>query len=1041
MPLTPTAAWNAAFSSTPVVDIYSKITVDVVAAKIVELTSSPNSQLGHPTMLGTLAPIGAKIDPLTFRNESKAEFNVGLSETELSRFYVVNKIFLGKVMEIKLGAAALSNVSDYLGIWKGIIDDIEPEEGGGYNMRCRGAWHPLLKALYRKNKVGLGDNTQQDSWYGNHELVIMEEILDTLLESSFINSASFDPDDAANASIGHHQVGRGVHGQFDRRMQKDVQAKTVLDSLSEVFQTAVVAPEDGRMTAKPYLPDDPALGTFDGNAIIPESWEQGGIYFNLINEVIYWTSWKGKEATDVAVLQKGSDNSVEDAFGSGATATFTKSASPHDYEIRYVGSDILSQAKYRYNNSVGRQRRISNEVSDQWTGIRGTLADQILVGAGEGSTFRIYGGWSHAFWGGAFTGLNTNRQLSTTKLAHVKIGGELISLKNCTQSFVDVTEDARPPTDNDGITSPDVTQRVFGLEFTIRARGVNGTSAETHEVDAEVRDFSPAIDHTTKKLRRHANGAPVAKFDTPILPSTVQPQIGEIWLLTYDRWISEGMDGLVNHKVQIIEKTWDVDAGVINWEICLVPTYTLSLRTLDFPVLPKEWGDIAQLRDWLGSDSVWTAYVANGLEVKGVGGGTLTVGKGLTSANGSDNVSGRLQDDITFAVTLSKDYYIYFDHYAHAIIFYKVNTGAGEPTEKPPNLVLLAEVIVGGAQIDTVNDKRPLAGLRTSKLDWSLWGDANDGTVEIVGTVTLTRPMIYDRLIIKALGATLVANGFEIHCNVLDMRDSEAPGINNSGGNGGNGGTPSAGLDAVSAGAGTLGGGGAGGKAGTGDTSSGGPSGQPGTAGGSVDPSKGGVGGAGGAGGIGGKAGDAPGAGAAAGTVTTSIHQIRSLVDVLNMDDTTQASPRRLLGGSGGGGGGGGGMGGNPSGGQGGGGGAGGAAGGVNRIFANRVLVSGAGASTKIAANGGDGGNGGPGAAGGSGGGGGGGGGGAAGGGGFNAIIYGEVDDLANLTTMMTAFGGSGGTGGTAGTGAGTPAVNGVNATAGADGTVIIHKV
>lgn len=1041
MPLEPTPAWNAAFSSTPVVDIYSKITVDVAAAKIVELTSSPNSQLGHPTMLGTLAPIGAKIDPLTFRNESKAEFNVGLSETELSRFYVVNKIFLGKVMEIKLGAAALSNVSDYLGIWKGIIDDIEPEEGGGYNMRCRGAWHPLLKALYRKNKVGLGDNTQQDSWYGNHELVIMEEILDTLLESSFINSASFDPDDAANASIGHHQVGRGVHGQFDRRMQKDVQAKTVLDSLSEVFQTAVVAPEDGRMTAKPYLPDDPALGTFDGNAIIPESWEQGGIYFNLINEVIYWTSWKGKEATDVAVLQKGSDNSVEDAFGSGATATFTKSASPHDYEIRYVGSDILSQAKYRYNNSVGRQRRISNEVSDQWTGIRGTLADQIPEAAGEGSKFRIYGGWSHSFWGGAFTGLNTNRQLSTTKLAHVKIGGELISLKNCTQSFVDVTEDARPPTDNDGITSPDVTQRVFGLEFTIRARGVNGTSAETHEVDAEVRDFSPAIDHTTKKLRRHANGAPVAKFDTPILPSTVQPQIGEIWLLTYDRWISEGMDGLVNHKVQIIEKTWDVDAGVINWEICLVPTYTLSLRGLDFPVLPKEWGDIAQLRDWFGSDSVWTAYVANGLEVKGVGGSTLTVGKGLTSANGSDNVSGRLQDDITFAVTLSKDYYIYFDHYAHAIIFYKVNTGAGEPTEKPPNLMLLAEVIVGAAQIDTINDQRTLTGIRTSKLDWSLWGDASDGITRITGTVTQTRPMLYDRLIVET-GGTLIMNGYEVHCNVLDMRGSEGV-IHNDGGDGGDGGTPSAGADAPLAGVGTLGPGGAGGKAGAGDTTFGGAPGTDGSDGGDANPSKGGVGGTGGDGAQGGSGGDAGGTGGSPGTLTLTKHQIRSLIDLWTMVDTTEENPRRFQGGTGGGGGAGAGKGDTPGGGDGGGGGAGASAGAVGRIFANRVLVAGVEANARISVNGGVGGDGGGGANTLTGGGGGGGGGGAGGGGGLLMLTYGEVDDLTALTNLMEASGGSGGTGGDGGTGPFPidDGDDGANGAAGDDGTVIIHKV
>ena len=54
MPLEPTAAWNRAFSSDPVIDVYGKITTDLAAGSIVELTSSPHSQLGHPTLIGTL---------------------------------------------------------------------------------------------------------------------------------------------------------------------------------------------------------------------------------------------------------------------------------------------------------------------------------------------------------------------------------------------------------------------------------------------------------------------------------------------------------------------------------------------------------------------------------------------------------------------------------------------------------------------------------------------------------------------------------------------------------------------------------------------------------------------------------------------------------------------------------------------------------------------------------------------------------------------------------------------------------------------------
>jgi hypothetical protein len=288
----------------------------------------------------------------------------------------------------------------------------------------------------------------------------------------------------------------------------------------------------------------------------------------------------------------------------------------------------------------------------------------------------------------------------------------------------------------------------------------------------------------------------------------------------------------------------------------------------------------------------------------------------------------------------------------------------------------------------------------------AMFGDYSDGDLTISsGTVTPTRDMYYDRVVINGTGKLQLSNEVKILGRTLDLTNAPANAITVTPSNGANG-VAQDNLGAAagaSIAAGTLGG--SAGAAGSGANGSAGIS--AGSQAAAVTAGKG-NGGASGAGGAGGPefVGHAGGA-SRAGVAPVLAPMRRITFDLL--------SGLTLIGGGQGGPGGSGGGSGND--GVGGGGGGGGPGGGVGLISFKEVIVASSTAAGAISLPGGNGGNG---AAGGdafSGTGGGGGGGGAGGGGGWLQAIFGKI--TGSKTGVISCPGGNGGNGGNGGGGVG----------------------
>jgi hypothetical protein len=300
------------------------------------------------------------------------------------------------------------------------------------------------------------------------------------------------------------------------------------------------------------------------------------------------------------------------------------------------------------------------------------------------------------------------------------------------------------------------------------------------------------------------------------------------------------------------------------------------------------------------------------------------------------------------------------------------------------------------------------------------YGDGSDGSIDIAGTVTLTRDTYYVDVSFSDPAATIVANGFRLFISgLLDLRNAPAGAIDYRGPTGAAAAGQTAGASTVSGNSGTLltgGSSGAGGK--------GGAIGAAGAAAAAISSST--IACHGGIGGVGAAGGDSVGKGGAGGTITTGGAQPWPRFPNLHFGNfgINAVAIRSAFPGSGGGGGGGGLD-------VGGGGGAGGACPTDCQIFARCIRRD---ATTNAAAIRGDGGIGGLGGTAGAGGGAGGAGGGGAGGTGI-FIVYDWA--LGVPTDCITANGGTGGAGGD-GTG-GDP--GGTGGTGGASGIITLGNM
>jgi len=320
--------------------------------------------------------------------------------------------------------------------------------------------------------------------------------------------------------------------------------------------------------------------------------------------------------------------------------------------------------------------------------------------------------------------------------------------------------------------------------------------------------------------------------------------------------------------------------------------------------------------------------------------------------------------------------------------------------------------LVGGGVLGTPSVSNKF--LTQESLSVGSFGDGSDGNVTITGTVTLTRDMFYDNLIVTG---TLNTDGYRVF-----VRDtiSGVGTVTNSNTNNGGGGA-----------AGATSGGGGGGAGGTlrgsgiwkgvagvagGQGNDGTP--RPTTPASGANGDRGGNGASGGAGGLG-WVGEAGGLAGVVGTNTTTrrTYDVFGALHFTFYSAAATLAQHSLVGSSGGGGGSG-----RDNESSGGGGGGSGGSGGVILIFAARW--TGTFTISSIGGNGGNGGNGHVSISVASGG----GGGGAGGAGGVVVFVYG----VKTWTGSFTLTGGTGGTGGlSGGSGSVTAGVNGANGSTG----------
>ncbi len=702
MAQTPTAAWERAFSKAePNPDILATITVDPVVPTTFVMVSHPESQLDKARLINSITPIGPAFDPLTFKNETKAEFNVGLAEVTLTRKLIANNKLRGRKIVLLLGEIDLTGEADYLDMVAGLIEDVEVEEGI-INLLCRGAWAVARRQLFSK----------VNGWHGEHPYAIMKEVLDAGLDASFINATSLDSDDSANDKVGHFALSRAVHGPYDRRLGNNSDGHKLLDELSQITQTALIPLEDGRMTAKFYDPTVASVHEFTGDDIVPGSWEQGSLYENLKTRVTVLFGWKAGTGSGLVVSgsrEVGTLERIEPQQGGEKS---------DDYAYQFKTNNTTSQTDRAHASSgPGSNRIIEHTLEDRWMGVKAALVDAISVGAGEGDTFTVAGWFAHGFTGARTDGVNATRDVTPAKLAVVRIGRELISCKAGVKVNLETQEHPTPPETGDEPQGYDFSGiggtglALFAIQYTIKARGVNATPVVAHAVDDVVVDFTLPERYARQTLERFTNGCPFVRFDTPL--RVMRPQAGDFATIVYDRFLGEGQDGIGSGtKWQITRKEIDIDAGVIHWGLAQALTALLAITVGDLLKFPARWNLTEQLIDRVTNADALLSWVSDGLTVTGIGGLTATIARGHASLSGSRGMRANLSADLAVTLLANRDYFVYFDPEAHAIVWFPVATGAAEPTAKPGNYLLLSKVVVGGTQIDTIADRRKTLGIR-----------------------------------------------------------------------------------------------------------------------------------------------------------------------------------------------------------------------------------------------------------------------------------------------------------------------------------------
>jgi len=655
MALSPTAAWREACQGGAVRWRYLlEITDGTTTWKCLDGSVDSASDLaGEPVAINDVSAISAEMDPLT-RQPAVSSFTVNVSDAWL-RPIIVNNRIKGQKGTLKIGAAGLSD-ADFLVIAIGPIESFDPHNGTDIDVEIV----DVFTLMERTAIVG--------AWFGRHPLQVLQDIADRAdIATAYIDTASLDPADAANTSIGHYVVSRGPTVTIDdngNQLRAPQNALKLSQEVGQLLNGSYIAQENGKLTFKRFDATASAVANWSTTSnIIPGSVRQISVDDNVVNRV----SIKFGKAVD------GAEGLRQHA---------------------YRADDTASQSNRSY---PGTTRRILEQAfQTDWLESYPLLAQNQLLST---DTSMIVGNDTHSF-AGTRDIMGTppaEAALSASKPAYLMIVSLFSEnvfeiVKSTTISSTDGVGYVELYDPGTGVTT---TKKQAGtLTFGSLTRGALGTTAKTWAGFNVVVDVTMLVDLGDALLKRFVDGAPIIELNTPL--SEIEYQVTDFVALTVPEFVGFGLDGLDGtEKFEIISKEIDRSSSTIRWVLVHVVDNAI---TRIGSILPgaRSLNTRAVLAGQ--ASTAVDPYVVSGLTVSDGGGFSATIAAGFAS-NGL-NIA-ELPSAVTYSVSASEDTYVAFHTVSSAITFHSVANGQPQP-DKLDLEVWLAKVVSDGSGITSV---------------------------------------------------------------------------------------------------------------------------------------------------------------------------------------------------------------------------------------------------------------------------------------------------------------------------------------------------
>lgn len=667
MALSPSAAWYEGMSrANPRVRLLAIIADGTNTWKALDKSCD---EFTYPEAISEVGALSARVDPFT-REVEIGGIDIGAEDDWLRPIWVNNRL-KGQSIQVKIGPAEAGE-SDFINYFTGIIEDLKPDGKRQYITiktldlfgflavkKVKGYWinkHPL-QAMY------LGDGT------GILELAGVPTAL--------IDTASFDPSDAANVSIGHWVVSRGgrMFGGGDLGVTEPVPAMDLVRELSQLLGGGLVINEAGQLS----------FVRFDATASAVVDWTMGDHIINPI-EV---ESTEGKICNKVTVR---SHRVESDTFGDdGFMVEFSDEDTDSESQVSYLGGDPrvidLDPIDTAWINGSG---QLLTGISDVDT--------SMVIYHPTGMAGANIGSGSVPAWA----------QLTGGRVAYFLISNlwgdenEIVKATACSiTSYGSYTGVANPNTGSD-----DIMYSPGSATYTI-VRGQLGTTAQEWDSSLDggqsavsVRDITVNVAVVDALLSRFGEGATEISVETSI--AECDKQVGDLVTITDPSYVAYGKDGITtSDKWEIVSKELNpASPGFVRWSLvyaaAVVNTRSRAIR-VPYP------GRSALLRSSHAAADALQPAVVDGLAVSAVvGSSTATVAAGVMAAH---PYKSRLASDVDVTVANSQDTWIAYDPGTNSVVPYPVANGAPEP-DRAPLHKWLAKVVTDGSGVASKTDLR-----------------------------------------------------------------------------------------------------------------------------------------------------------------------------------------------------------------------------------------------------------------------------------------------------------------------------------------------